>query len=92
MTQTVADQIFESKKAKKGDPAYVEGYKSNYAFQRGVVPLGKLRIRQQRRMEQEECDEDQLKIINLVPDPKKRIKCIIEEYTTASQYKGFIGP
>lgn len=51
MNETIAQQIFEPEQARKqpGEADYDIAYKSTYAFQEGIVPLGKLRMRQQRR-------------------------------------------
>lgn len=48
MSSTVAQQIFEPERAKlkPDDTDYDPTYKSTYAFQAGIIPIGKMRIRQ----------------------------------------------
>lgn len=47
MTETVANQFFETEKANKkpGDPGYDKNFKSKCVYQTGIMPLGKLRLR-----------------------------------------------
>jgi hypothetical protein len=69
LNSTIAQQLFESEKSIKqrslhfGETGYDETYVSQYMFQHGVIPLGKLRIRQQRRAIID-CPEINVPIIN----------------------------
>ena len=56
MNETIALQIFEPESANPDSPNFDPNEKSTYIFQKGIVPLGKLRMRQQRR-KRVECDE-----------------------------------
>jgi hypothetical protein len=60
---SVATQIFEPKQArlKKDDPGYDEDYISSYIFQQSLIPIGKMRLRQQRRSTIE-CEGDNIAI------------------------------
>jgi hypothetical protein len=51
MNQTVAEQIFEPEQARllPNQTGFDINYKTTYAFQTGIIPLGKMRIRTQRR-------------------------------------------
>lgn len=57
MNETIANQIFQPEFEKqKNNNHMADHLKSSYTFQAGIVPLGKLRIRQQRR-QQVDCND-----------------------------------
>ena len=82
---TIAEQIFESEESrwKLGNPDYMD-YISPYMFQKSLVPVGKMRIRQQRRATIE-CSTEKERIKKLRSNNDTQIRCLNQALSSKKQ-------
>lgn len=82
MNKTLALQIFESEAALLDEGDGVDPF----IFKTGLIPIGKMRLRQQRRAEVP-CNKFNINVTNL-RKPDARIKCLELERETEKQERG----
>lgn len=80
MNETIANQMFENEQSllEPGDPGFNPLYKSPYIFKEGMIPLGNLRLRSQRR-KIIPCENVNAGMVQIRTDIDSRILCYSSE-------------